>query len=53
MIKALFLVFISLSFFSHKVSAQHVGDTVFYDTGDKYIGEMKNGLANGYGKMLL
>ena len=49
--RALFFILISLSFVSYHSSVQNVGDTVFYDTGDKYIGEMENSLANGYGKM--
>jgi len=27
-------------------------DTIFYETGDKYVGEMLNGQAHGYGRMI-
>jgi len=50
--KVLFLVLISLSFISFDSLSQDVSDTLFYDSGDKYIGEMENGLANGFGKMI-
>ena len=49
--KALFLVMVSLFVFNYDTVAQNFGDTIFYETGDKYIGEMENGLANGFGKM--
>jgi len=49
--KVLFLILLSISVLSVEAYSQSVGDTVFYESGDKYIGEMQNGLANGFGKM--
>jgi hypothetical protein len=46
----LFMAFIGLSTFGF--SQQHHGDTVYYASGDIYIGKWFNGQAQGYGEMI-
>lgn len=53
MVKSHFIFLFSIVlFFSINAFSQEKGDTVYYESGDIYIGEMTNGMANGYGKMI-
>ena len=46
-----FFAFLIIGLSQQTVKAQAPVDTITFTTGDKYIGQQKNGLPNGYGKM--